>query len=171
VLAKDKYCFRDASKSTASGIYQNINGKRSSGAAHMQHFGPFSVAIAVFVFLSIATVSGIVGEYKKRQATLEVLRLSIERGQPIDPAIVDRLMAPEERDPNPNPLHFRIGGAITMASGLGVAAFAFFLAPGAPAALNPLLGISAAVLCVGIGLLITASIVERHVRRSALQGK
>jgi hypothetical protein len=137
----------------------------------MQHLGPFSVAIAIFVFLSIATVSGIVGEYKKRQAALEFLRLSVERGQPIDPAVVDRLMAPDERDSHPNPLNFRIAGAITIASGVGVAALAFFLSQGSPEALHPLLGIAAAAFCVGIGLLITATIVERHIRRAALQGK
>lgn len=50
----------------------------------MHDFGPFAVAIAVFVFLAIAAVAGIVGEYKKRQATLELLRGAIERGQPLD---------------------------------------------------------------------------------------
>ena len=33
----------------------------------MQHFGPFAVGIACFVFLAVAAVARIVADYKKRQ--------------------------------------------------------------------------------------------------------
>jgi hypothetical protein len=36
----------------------------------MQHFGPFAVGIACFVFLAVAAVAGIVADYKKRQLAL-----------------------------------------------------------------------------------------------------
>jgi hypothetical protein len=32
----------------------------------MQHFGPFAVAIAFWVFVTVAAVAGIVADYKKR---------------------------------------------------------------------------------------------------------
>ena len=68
----------------------------------MVDFGPFAVAIAFWVFVAIATVAGIVGDYKKRQLSLEPLRAAIEKGQQLDPAVVERLMAPaHEKGINP----------------------------------------------------------------------
>ena len=75
----------------------------------VHHFGPFAVAIA--------TVAGIVGDYKKRQIALEPLRAAIERGQQVDPALIERLMAPEPRDEALNPLYLKVGGIITIAAG------------------------------------------------------
>ena len=72
-------------------------------------FGPFAVAIAFWIFVAIATVAGIVGDYKKRQLTLEPLRAAIEKGQQLDPAVVERLMAPAE-DTGINPTGLMVGG-------------------------------------------------------------
>src|SRR5579863_10419950 len=94
----------------------------------MQQFGPFAVGIAMFAFLTVAAVAGIVADYKKRQIVLAPLRAAIERGQPLDPALVERLMAPEPRENDTiNPLHLKVGGIITIAAGVGVAILAYFL--------------------------------------------
>lgn len=130
----------------------------------MQHFGPFAVAIAVFVFLAIASVAGIIGDYKKRQIALEPLRAAIERGQQLDPAVIERLMAPEPRDAALNPLHLKVGGIITIAAGIGVAILAFFLAQIEAQALYPVLGIGLVAVCVGVGLMIAAGVIARQDR-------
>jgi hypothetical protein len=135
----------------------------------MQEFGPFAVAISVFVFLAIASVAGVIGDYKKRRIALEPLRAAIERGQQIDPAVIERLMAPEERN-GPDPLALQVGGIITIASGVGVAALGYFLAHVSPIALYPLLGIGLVIVCVGIGLLIAARVAQRHVQNSRGNG-
>ena len=130
----------------------------------MQHFGPFAVAIAVFIFLAIATVAGIVGDYKKRQIALEPLRAAIERGQQIDPAVIERLMAPEQREEALNPLHLKVGGIITIAGGVGVAMLSYFLAQIEAQALYPVLGVGLLAVCVGVGLIIAAGVIARHDR-------
>ena len=135
----------------------------------MQEFGPFAVAISVFVFLAIASVAGVIGDYKKRRIALEPLRAAIERGQQIDPALIERLMAPEVRS-GPNPLALQVGGIITIASGVGVAALAYFVAHVSPIALYPLLGIGLVIVCVGVGLLIAARVTQRHVQSSRGNG-
>jgi hypothetical protein len=132
-------------------------------------FGPFAVAIAFWVFVAIATVAGIVADYKKRQLTLEPLRAAIEKGQQLDPAVVERLMAPSE-EPGIKPIGLRISGIITVSAGIGVAILAFFLARLAPQALYPILGGGVVAICVGLGLVIAANAVERAAQRKEVRG-
>ena len=136
----------------------------------MPHLGPFDVAIAIFVFITVSAVAGIVADYKKRRLAVEALRAAIERGQPLDTALVERLIAPEERKKALNPLWLKIGGIVTIAASVGVAVFAVVLALTAPQALYPLLGIGGAALCVGIGLLVAAGVVQAHQGRAEPHG-
>jgi hypothetical protein len=131
----------------------------------MEHFGPFSVAIAFWLFLAIAAVAGIVADYKKRQVALEPLRAAIERGQQIDPALVERLMAPETRERALNPLYLKVGGIVLVAAGIGVAILAFFLAQVVPPAFYPVLGGGSVAVCIGVGLMIAARAVEKDASR------
>jgi hypothetical protein len=131
--------------------------------------GPFAVAIAFWAFVAIAAVAGIVADYKKREAALAPLRLAIERGQQLDPALVERLMSPE-RDAGIDPLYLRIGGIITFAAGVGVVILSFILAQVAPVALYPVLGGGVVLVCVAVGLLVAARAVESH-RARAGSGK
>jgi hypothetical protein len=136
----------------------------------MQHFGPFSVAIAFWVFLTVAAVAGIVADYKKRGLALAPLRAAIERGQQLDPAVVERLMAPEPRGEGLNALYLKVGGIVTIAAGIGVALLSFFLAQVAPVALYPVLGGGVVAVCVGLGLVVAARVAERHGTRQGTRG-
>ncbi len=136
----------------------------------MQHFGPFAVAIAFWVFLAVAAVAGIVADYKKRGLALEPLRAAIERGQQLDPQLVERLMAPESRDEGLNPLYLKVGGIVTIASGIGVALLSFFVAQVAPVAFYPVLGAAVVAICVGVGLMVAARVVERQGQRQGTRG-
>jgi len=121
-----------------------------------------AIYIGMFVFLAVATVAGVVSEYKKRKMELEPLRAAIERGQQLDPAIIERLMAREPAQQQEiNPLHLRIGGIISIAAGIGLALLSPTLQVALPKWVLPLLGIGALAACVGIGLLISARVVER----------
>lgn len=132
----------------------------------MTEFGPFSVAIAFWIFVTIAAVAGIVGDYKKRQAALAPLRAAIERGQQLDPALIERLMAPE-RDAGINPMYLRVGGIITLSAGVGVVILAFLLNQVVPLSFYPVLGGGLVTLCVGAGLVIAARAVEQQRARAA----
>ncbi len=132
----------------------------------MSNFGPFSVAIAFWMFVAVAAVAGIVGDYKKRKAALEPLRVAIERGQQLDPALVERLMAPEQHQ-GMSPLPLKVGGIITAATGGGIMVLAFFLSQVAAEALYPVLGGGVLVVCVGAGLMVAARAVERYRERQA----
>ena len=136
----------------------------------MLHFGPFALGLAFLVFLAISAVAGIVADYKKRALTLEPLRAAIERGQQLDPAVVERLMAPESRDERLNALYLNVGGIVTIAAGIGVSLLSFFLAQVVPVALYPVLGGGIVAVCVGAGLVVAAQVAERHGNRQRTRG-
>jgi hypothetical protein len=124
-------------------------------------FGPFAVAIAFWLFVAVATVAGIVGEYKKRQLTLEPLRAAIEKGQQLDPSVVERLMAPPAQA-GMRALPFMVWGVLLSSAGIGVGLFAFILARISPTAFWPITGAAVIVLCLGIGLIVAARLIDRH---------
>jgi hypothetical protein len=130
----------------------------------MEDFGPFAVGIAFWIFVTVAAVAGIVSDYKKRRLAYEPLRAAIERGQQLDPALVERLMTPE-REAGINPVYLRVGGIITLSAGVGVVLLAFLLSQIAPRALYPILGGGAVTLCIGAGLVVAARAVERQRER------
>ncbi len=129
-------------------------------------FGPFAVAIAFWTFVAIATVAGIIGDYKKRQLTLEPLRRAIDKGQPLDPAVVERLMAPTKPE-GINAVGLRIGGIITIAAGAGTAILAIFLAQVAAAAFYPVMGGGVVAVCIGVGLVLAARAVDEAKSKEA----
>jgi hypothetical protein len=132
--------------------------------------GPFHVGIAVFAFLAIATIAGVIGDYKKREAAIAPLRAAIERGQPIDPQVVEKLLAPEPEEEGLNPLHLKVGGIITIASGMGVAVLSLFTGNFAALARLPILGLGCLAIFVGVGLLAAARVAERHQKNSVTGG-
>jgi hypothetical protein len=127
----------------------------------MQHIGLVVVVVAFWVFLAVASVAGIIGDYKKRRIELEPLRTAMERGGPLDAAVVEKLMTREQHTDGLDPLQLRVGGIITIASGVGIALLSFFVFMLRAALLYPLLGAGVLVVCVGAGLLLAARAVER----------
>jgi hypothetical protein len=118
---------------------------------------PVDVAIAFWIFVAIAVVAGVVGSYKKRRLELEPIKLALERGQPIDPAMLDKILGrepPEKLDPQ----LLQVGGIITIAAGVGVGLLSLFL----PALAHlPVMGAGVLTICVGIGLLIAARSMDK----------
>lgn len=121
---------------------------------------PFSVGVAFWMFLAVAAVAGIIGDYKKRRLALEPLKLAIERGQQLDPAIIEQLLA-GQKEPPLQPEKLQLAGIITIASGVGLAVLSLFLAQVNPKLPYVLLGVCGAAVCVGTGLLLAAKILAR----------
>jgi hypothetical protein len=130
--------------------------------------GPWLVGVAFWVFLAAAAVAGIVADYKKRKLDIEPLRAAIERGQQLDPVLIEKLMAREPRGQPLNPLDLRVGGIITISAAVGVGLVGLFsrwLGLAMLVGSVPLSGIAAAIgllaFCVGIGLLVAAARIPR----------
>jgi len=127
--------------------------------------GMFDVAVAFWIFVAVAAVAGIAGDVIKRRQALEPLRLAIEKGQPLDPKVVETLMAGSVRAESIDPAHLQIGGIITTAAGVGVMLLSWFIAQLVRPALFPILGAGVVTVCVGIGLMVAARALERHQRK------
>jgi hypothetical protein len=136
----------------------------------MDHIGLTVVGVCFWTFLTISAVAGIVSEYKKRQLEIEPLRAAIERGQHLDPAIIERLMSREQRGSEPQPIYFRIAGIVTVAAGAGLGVLSFIIDQIAPRGFYPILGTAVVAICVGVGLLICATAIERHLVSRAASG-
>jgi Domain of unknown function (DUF6249) len=119
------------------------------------------VPVAFLAFLTVCAVAGIVADYKKRRVSLEPLRAAIERGQQLDPSVIERLMSPE-REEGLNPIYLKVGAIIVLSIGAGLAILAVILAQVEPSAFYPILGGAAVVLCIGAGLLLAARAVAQQ---------
>lgn len=140
----------------------------------MDHMEFAIVGVALFAFLTISAVAGTVAAYKKRSLELEVLRTALEHGQPLDPALLEHLTIRHGLHPewgtqsesptasSAQPLELRIGGIVTIGSGIGVAVLACFLIPVVPSWFYPIAGVGAVAVCVGISLLICSRTIERR---------
>lgn len=124
------------------------------------------VPIAFLIFITVCAVTAIITDYKKRKTALEALRAAIERGQQLDPALVDRLMAPEKSS-GLAPMGLMVGGIIACAGGVGVVILSVFISQVEHEALYPVMGAGIVGLCVGIGLIVASRSVERYSRRQA----
>ena len=127
--------------------------------------GATAVAIAFWVFVAVSAVAGIIGDYKKRQATLAPLRMAIERGQQLDPALVEKLLARDSQDKRLKPEYLQVGGIITIGSGVGVTVLSVFLNKVLPGALYPVMGAGLLAVCVGVGLLLAARAIASNIER------
>ncbi|HUN77244.1 MAG TPA: hypothetical protein VMU40_22230 [Steroidobacteraceae bacterium] len=120
------------------------------------------VAVAFWLFLGAAAVSAMRYDFKKRQLSMESLRAAIERGQQLDPGVVEKLLA-QHREPDvdrPQDLqpYLRIGGVITVAAGVGVGIAGAVLGLQVPLARLPMMAAGVIAICIGIGLLIASRV-------------
>jgi hypothetical protein len=124
----------------------------------MTGIGPYMVGVAFWIFLGAAAVAAIVTDYKRRRGSIDVIRMAIEKGQQLDPALIEKLTSNERREEPIDPLHVKLGGIITLAAGVGISLFSFFISRIVPVAFYPILGGGVLVLCVGAGLLVGANV-------------
>jgi hypothetical protein len=134
----------------------------------MTGIGPYLVGVAFWIFIGAAAVAGIVTDYKRRRGSVDVIRAAIDKGQQLDPALIEKLTSHERRDERIEPVHVKLGGVITLAAGVGICLLSFFISRIAPIALYPILGGGVLVICVGVGLLIGARVLtDAHARESS----
>lgn len=136
---------------------------------HIDSLVEATVAVAFWVFLTVSAYTAIKYDFRKRQLAMESLRAAIERGQPLEPAVVEQILArhSESADDDAQDLapYLQIGGIITIAGGVGVFIAAFFVGLQFPIAKLPMLGAGVLAVCIGVGLLIAARVLPRYAPR------
>src|SRR5262245_4577147 len=106
--------------------------------------------IAVLLFALVAIALIVFATLRARLAALELIQRAIDKGEKLDPAVVERLLPrrPERRG-------LVMPGVMTVALGVGLAASGFF---SAEADLHERLANGAILVCLGIGLLVVGRI-------------
>jgi hypothetical protein len=133
---------------------------------HIDSLVEASVAVAFWVFLTVSAYAAIKYDFRKRQLAMESLRAAIERGQALEPAVVERILAPHSgpaaNDAQDLVPYLRIGGILTIAGGIGVFLAAFFVGLQFPVAKLPMLGAGVLAVCIGVGLLVASRVLGSH---------
>ena len=138
----------------------------------MSSIGPFLVGTAFWIFIAAVAIAAIITDYKRRRGSIDVLRMAIEKGQQLDPALIEKLTSNEQRAEQIDPVHVKLGGIITIAAGVGICLLSFFISRIAPITFYPILGGGVLALCVGAGLIVGANMLaearERERSRNAV---
>jgi len=73
----------------------------------MSSLGPYLVGVAFWIFVGVVAVAGIVADYKRRRGNVDVIRMAIDKGQQLDPALIEKLTSGEQRDQRIDPVHMK----------------------------------------------------------------
>lgn len=119
-------------------------------------FGAYLVGVAFWMFVGAVAIAGIIADHQKRRLNVDLLRTMIERGQPLDAAVVAKLLSPEAPDERTDPEDLKLGGIITASVGVGLALLSYFMGNFRPASFYPILGGGVVTICIGAGLIIGA---------------
>jgi uncharacterized membrane-anchored protein len=130
--------------------------------------GAYLVGVAFWVFVGAVSVAGIITDHKKRRLGVDLLRAMIDKGQPLDPALVEKVMSQQAADQRTDPLDLKLGGIIVTAAGIGLLPMAYFIGKLAPIAVYPILGSGVITIFVGAGLLLGAKVIADARERERL---
>ena len=117
-------------------------------------------AIGFWLFIAAIVVGGMWYSIREKETKQETIRRIIESGQPVDAALMDRILGSEKRLDR----ELMVAGLITLFAAVGLALLGWFVSLLAPPWLLPMLGVAALVAFVGIGLIVAAKIAERSYR-------
>ena len=123
----------------------------------MDGLGAGLSALAFWGFLAAVVVGGIWYGLRERQAQYDTVRRIIESGQPVDEALIDKIIG-GNRPPDRS---LKIAGLIVIFVAPGLAVLAWFIGQLSEPWLMPILGAAALVAFVGVGLLVAAKAAER----------
>ncbi len=118
------------------------------------------VGVAFWLFIGSVVVAGIWFAHARNKETQKTIRLAIEKGVPLDPAMIDKLVVRQSG----NPEDYYIGGYICIACGIGLPIFGFFMGRIAPQAFYPIAGAGVLVGLIGISLIICGKLINRRIK-------
>jgi hypothetical protein len=126
-----------------------------------------AAVIAFWIFVAAVAIAGMVYDYRRRRLAMETLRMAVEHGQHLEPAMLERILARHHQgEPQQQPEDLRpylhIGAIITIAAGVGVLIAGLWIGVDYPAFRFPILGLAAIAICVGIGLRISVRALQRY---------
>lgn len=126
----------------------------------MDNLGTGLVALAFWGFIATVVVAGIWSDIRKREIQHQTLRHIIDSDQPLDKAMMVKLLDGDKRMDR----QLKAGGWVVVSVAPGLAFLGVLVSQLTAWALYPILGAAGLVFCIGVGLLVAASVVERSIR-------
>jgi hypothetical protein len=117
--------------------------------------------LAVALTLIAAIVVPALRDVAKSKAKLALLQTAVDKGQALNPDVVDRIMAQPARRPADvaAPAQRLITvGIILCSTGIGLALMGMLIANIEYEALYPMLGCGTLVACIGVGMIVAAKV-------------
>jgi hypothetical protein len=125
---------------------------------------PFLPAIFFFLCVTGAYIAFQYLKFRKQQAKIDFIRSAMEKGQPIDIELTERILqssgATNKQSLRPDQV-IGILGIVLIAAGAGLALLGYFLSHIAEEALYALFGVGSLVGCVGAGCLVAAKAIKK----------
>jgi hypothetical protein len=121
-------------------------------------------ALAFWGFIVVVGLSIIWSSHLSRREAERTIRLAIEKGLPLDAETVRRL---KSGSPEQTPAYFIVAGTILLSIALGLAVFAFIIAPEEPETLLPLLGIAAFIAIPALAVALSGVWLMSRTREAA----
>jgi len=118
------------------------------------------VGAAFWIFIASVVVAGIWYAYARNRETQKTIRLAIEKGIPVDDALVKKLFLRESG----NPMDYYTSGIICLAVSIGLPILGYFIGRIAPEAFFPIAGAGILVGIIGIALILCGMLISRRVK-------
>lgn len=133
----------------------------------MQSFsmGAGLAALAFWLFVAAAVVAGIWDGIRKREAQHETIRRIIESGQPVDKAVIDKLLLMNKAGSGRPDRDFLVTAMWIGPVALGLAVFGYILGYINPDARIALFGVSCLLAVLSIGYYLASKVVARFYTR------
>ena len=118
------------------------------------------VGVAFWTFVAIAVIGSLWREFAVKREREKTIRALIEKNPQLDPAMLREMLRHQSRM---TPEGLLVGGAVTLAGGIGLAAMGFFVSPAeGPSAFYPLLGVGCLAASIGIALLVVGQLMRKR---------
>jgi hypothetical protein len=130
--------------------------------------GAYLVGVAFWVFVGAVAIASIIADHKNRRLGVDLLHAMIEKGQPLDPALVEKVMSQQAADQRTDPMDLKLGGIIVTGAGIGLLPMAYCIGKLAPIAVYPIVGSGVITIFVGVALLVGAKVIADGHERERL---
>ena len=118
------------------------------------------VGVAFWTFVAIAAIGSFWREFAIKREREKTIRAVLDQERQLDPAMLRVMFRHQSRH---TPEGLLIGGAVTLAVGIGLAAMGYFVSLAEePRAFYPLLGVGCLAGSIGIALLAVAWLIHRR---------
>jgi hypothetical protein len=125
-------------------------------------YGPVIIGVAFWIFLAIVIIAAIWFAFARNRETQKTIRLAIEKGMQLDPALIDKLVIRKSGKPE----DYYVGGFVCIAVGIGLPILGYFVSRIEPESFFPIVGAGILVGLIGISLVIGGILVGRREKAS-----